>query len=85
MLSFLEDEKLIGVPLWWDIVFNFKEIENDLVKEEAKFSDIKEQFEDAKETSLLREEDKARVQRRIAALDDKWAELNKLHDDNRRR
>jgi len=56
-----------------------------LVKEEAKFSDIKEQFEDGKETGLLREEDKARVQRRIAALDDKWAELNKLHDDNRRR
>ena len=56
-----------------------------MVKEEAKFSDIKEQFEDAKETSLLREEDKTRVQRRIAALDDKWAELNKLHDDNRRR
>ena len=85
MLSFLKDEELIGVPLWSDIVFNFKEFENDLVKEEAKFSDIKEQFEDAKETSLLREEDKARVQRRIAALDDKWAELNKLHDDNRRR
>ena len=85
MLSFLKDEELIGVPLWWDIVFNFKEFENDLVKEEAKFSDIKEQFEDAKETSLLREEDKARVQRRIAALDDKWAELNKLHDENRRR
>ena len=85
MLSFLRDEELIGVPIWCDIVFNFKEFENDLVKEEAKFSDIKEQFEDGKETGLLREEDKARVQRRIAALDDKWAELNKLHDDNRRR
>ena len=55
------------------------------MKEEAKFSNIKEQFEDAKETGLLREEDNARVQRRIAALDNKWAELNKLHDDNRRR
>ena len=56
-----------------------------MVKEEVKFSDIKDQFEDGKETDLLREEDKARVQRRIGALDEKWAELNRNHNDNQRR
>ena len=56
-----------------------------MVKEEAKFSDVKEQFEDGKETGILREEDQTRVRRRIGALDEKWAELNRVHNDNRRR
>ena len=64
---------------------NCKEFESDMVKEEAKFSDVKEQFEDGKETGILREEDQTRVRRRIGALDEKWAELNRVHNDNRRR
>lgn len=56
-----------------------------MVKEEAKFSDIKDQFEDGKETGILREEDQVRVKRRIGALEEKWAELNRVHNDNRRR
>lgn len=56
-----------------------------MVKEEAKFSDIKDQFEECNGTEMLREEDQARIQRRIGALDEKWAELNKNHDDNHRK
>ena len=56
-----------------------------MVKEEAKFNDIKNQFEDGKETGILRDEDEVRVTRRIGALDEKWAELNRAHDDNHRR
>jgi len=62
-----------------------QEFESDMVKEEAKFSDIKDQFEDGKETGILREEDQVRVKRRIGALEEKWAELNRVHNDNRRR
>ena len=64
---------------------NLKELERDMVKEEAKFSDIKDQFEDGKETGILREEDQVRVARRIAALENKWAELNRVHNENKRR
>ena len=35
-----------------------------------------------KEIDLLRDEDRVRIQRRIGALDEKWAELNKNHDAN---
>ena len=56
-----------------------------MVKEEAKLNDIKDQFEEAKETGTLRDEDEVRVNRRIGALDEKWAELNRTHDDNHRR
>lgn len=56
-----------------------------MVIEEATFSDIKDQFENCKETDMLREEDQARIQRRIEALDGKWAELNKNHDENNRK
>lgn len=59
-----------------------QEFENDLDKEEAKFNDIKDQFVNCKETDLLRDEDRVRIQRRIGALDEKWAELNKNHDAN---
>ncbi|XP_020615403.1 dystonin-like isoform X2 [Orbicella faveolata] len=62
-----------------------QEFESDLVIEEATFSDIKDQFEDSKGTEMLREEDRARIQRRIDALDEKWAELNKNHDENHRK
>lgn len=55
------------------------------MKEQAKFSDIKDQFEDGKETEILRAEDQVRVSRRISALDEKWAELDRVHDENRRR
>jgi len=56
-----------------------------LVIEEATFSDIKDQFEDCKGTEMLRDEDRARIQRRIDALDDKWTELNKNYDENHRK
>lgn len=56
-----------------------------MVIEEATFSDIKDQFEDSKGTEMLREEDRARIQRRIDALDEKWADLNKNHDENHRK
>lgn len=56
-----------------------------MVKEEAKFSDIKDQFEDGKETGILREEDQGRVARRIAALENKRNELNMVHNENKRR
>lgn len=64
---------------------SLKEFESDLVIEEATFSDIKDQFEDCKGTDMLREEDQARIQRRIEALDEKWAELNKNYDENHRK
>ena len=56
-----------------------------MVREEAKFSDIKDQFEHCKDTEMLRKEDQTRIQRRIGALDEKWAELNKNHDENHRK
>ena len=56
-----------------------------MVKEQAKFSDIKDQFEDGKEIGVMRDEDQVRVMRRIGALDEKWAELDKTHDENHQR
>ncbi|XP_067048762.1 dystrophin-like isoform X1 [Acropora muricata] len=66
-------------------LIQLKEFEGELVKEQAKFSDIKDQFEDGKETEILRAEDQVRVSRRISALDEKWAELDRVHDENCRR
>ncbi|XP_068690393.1 utrophin-like [Montipora foliosa] len=62
-----------------------KEFESEMVKEQAKFSDIKDQFEDGKEIGVMRDEDQVRVMRRIGALDEKWAELDKTHDENHQR
>lgn len=55
------------------------------MKEQAKFSDIIDQFEDGKETEILRAEDQVRVNRRIDALNEKWAELDRVHNENRQR
>ena len=62
-----------------------KDYEADVVKEEARFSDIKTEFADSEGTGILRDEDRARIKRRTGSLDQKWAELNKVHDESKRK